>query len=849
MTDVMPPTLAERTSVTANSLRILVVDDDAVDRRAVHRLLTKSGLRDAVVLEAADATAGLSILRDTGNVVDCVLLDYNLSDATGLDVLSAMRERARGVPVVMLTGQSDPEMAAALIKAGATDFLSKEALAPERLERAIRGAVRVARVERELHESRERLTTTLRSIADAVMTVDLDGRVTYVNAAAEQLTGWPMAEALRRRLEEVAFVVAADGAEGALRENLLHERVREIIAGRRPEERADMTLVARDGLQLYVDATVAPLRDPGGAVTGVVLALRDITARRQAEAALAEANRRLQDQTDELEQQAEELAQSEMRYRALVEASAQIIWTTDATGRAGNLAAWQKLTGQTADAVDGSGWLEAVHPEDRERSAALWRQALQDRGVYETDYRIRIADGTYRWHRVRGVPVLDESRHVREWVGTVADIEDEKRIEQARREETDLVETLHRIGAALASELDIEKVVQTVTDATTSLTGAQFGAFFYNVIDKQGEKLTLYTLSGAPREAFQDFGHPRATPIFAPTFYGTGIVRSDDITQDPRYGQVAPHYGMPPGHLPVRSYLAVPVISRRGEVVGGLFFGHADAGVFTDRAERLASGVAASAAIAFDNARLYEAERRARAEAEAANKAKSEFLANMSHELRTPLNAIGGYADLLMDGIRGPITDAQRGDLERIKRSQHHLLSLINDILNFAKIEAGRVRFDFKNVVLDEVLSKLEALIAPQLLQKQLRFEYRGCDPTLTAFVDPERLQQILLNLLSNAVKFTPVGGQIAIECGQRGDSEQIRVRDTGIGIPADKLEHIFEPFVQLDRGQPAGTVGTGLGLAISRDLARAMGGELTAESRLDVGSTFTLSLPRRPRS
>jgi PAS domain S-box-containing protein len=847
MTDVAPP-LPERSNI-AGGLRILVIDDDTVDRRAVRRLLTQSGLRDALVHEAPDARTAMSLLGNMDDgAIDCVLLDYNLSDATGLEVLGHIQQRARGVPVVMLTGQSDPEMAAGLIKAGATDFLSKDALTPERLERAVRGAVRMARAERELQESRERLTTTLRSIADAVVTVDLDSRVTYLNAAAEHLTGWPMTEALHRRLEEIAFVVAADDAAGALRENLLHERVREIIAGRRTEERADMTLIARNGVQLYVDATVAPLRDAGGAATGAVLALRDISARRQAEAALAEANLRLTDQTEELERQAEELAQSEVRYRALVEASAQVIWTTDASGRAGNLAAWLQLTGQNADSANDGGWLEAIHAEDRDHSDTLWRQALRDRRVYETDFRVRMADGTYRWHRVRGVPVLDEQREVREWVGTLADVEDEKRLEQARREETDLVETLHRIGAALASELNMEKVVQTVTDATTALTGAQFGAFFYNVVDKQGEKLTLYTLSGAPREAFENFGHPRATPIFGPTFHGTGIVRSDDITKDSRYGQVAPHYGMPPGHLPVRSYLAVPVVSRHGEVVGGLFFGHADVAVFTDRAERLASGVAASAAIAFDNARLYDAERRARSEAEAANQAKSEFLANMSHELRTPLNAIGGYADLLMDEIRGPITDAQRADLERIKRSQRHLLSLINDILNFAKIEAGRVRFDFKSVALDDTLSKLEALIAPQLLQKQLRFEYRGCDTNCTAYVDPERLQQIMLNLLSNAVKFTPAGGQIVVHCEQSADTAEIRVRDTGVGIPSDKLDHIFEPFVQLDRGQPAGTVGTGLGLAISRDLARAMSGDLSAESELDVGSTFTLSLPSRPR-
>ncbi|MEA2706504.1 MAG: hypothetical protein QOH22_1292 [Gemmatimonadaceae bacterium] len=407
------------------------------------------------------------------------------------------------------------------------------------------------------------------------------------------------------------------------------------------------------------------------------------------------------------------------------------------------------------------------------------------------------------------------------------------------------LEAINQVGTALAQELDLERIVQTVTDAATKLTAAQFGAFFYNVVDKQGEKLTLYTLSGAPREAFENFGHPRPTPVFAPTFYGTAIVRSDDITKDPRYGQMGPYHGQPPGHLPVHSYLAVPVASRTGDVIGGLFFGHSDIGVFDLRAERVATGIAGWAAIAMDNARLYDAERKARGEAEEANRAKSEFLAAMSHELRTPLNAIGGYADLLAGEIRGPINEVQRGDLERIKRSQHHLLSLINDILNFAKLEAGRVQFDPTDVSMNETLGQLEALVAPQLEQKQLKYEYNCCDPTYTAHTDPDRLQQILLNLLSNAIKFTPPGGKIRVDCGPTKDRMRVKVTDTGIGIPPDKLEQIFEPFIQLARGQTAGAVGTGLGLSISRDLARAMGAELSVESKLDAGSTFILSLPR----
>jgi PAS domain S-box-containing protein len=194
-------------------------------------------------------------------------------------------------------------------------------------------------------------------------------------------------------------------------------------------------------------------------------------------------------------------------------------------------------------------------------------------------------------------------------------------VDSARLSEANdrIVATIQRVGTALMEARDLRKIVQAVTDAGTELSGAQFGAFFYNVVDDAGEAYTLYTLSGVPREAFAQFPMPRNTLVFGPTFHGEGVIRLDDVTRDPRYGKNAPYSGMPPGHLPVRSYLAVPVVSRTGDVIGGLFFGHATPGVFSESAERIVVGIAAQAAIAVDNARLYEAERRARAAAETAD--------------------------------------------------------------------------------------------------------------------------------------------------------------------------------------------------------------------------------------
>jgi signal transduction histidine kinase len=247
---------------------------------------------------------------------------------------------------------------------------------------------------------------------------------------------------------------------------------------------------------------------------------------------------------------------------------------------------------------------------------------------------------------------------------------------------------------------------------------------------------------------------------------------------------------------------------------------------------------------------LSRVQARAQHAAEEANKAKSQFLANMSHELRTPLNAIGGYVELLEMGVRGPLTEAQHRYLERIRYAQQHLLGLINDVLNFAKLEAGRVEFRLEPVSLDRTLGFVESLMAPLAESRQIRYFRCGTAPDVMVEADPDKLQQILLNLLSNALKFTEPGGEVSVEWEARNDRVDLRVHDTGRGIPPDRLHAVFEPFVQVDANLTRTVQGTGLGLAISQELARGMGGELAVESTVGSGSVFTLHLTQAaPRS
>jgi PAS domain S-box-containing protein len=549
------------------------------------------------------------------------------------------------------------------------------------------------------------------------------------------------------------------------------------------------------------------------------------------------------------------------RLAAIVESSddAIISKTLDGIITTWNAGA-QRTFGYTAAEAVGQSILMLI-PDDRkhEEETILSRLRRGERiDHFETVRRRK--DGAHVDISLSVSPIKDAGGNIIGAAKIARDITARKRAERALREETETLELINQTGTVLSSTLDLDKLLQTITDAATRLCGAQFGAFFYNVHEENGDAYALYTLSGAPREAFENFGHPRATPLFGPTFRGEKPIRSGNIVQDPRYGQMGPHEGMPPGHLPVRSYLAVPVISRTGEVIGGLFLGHPETDIFSERDERVIAGVASQAAIAIDNARLYDkvrraaeernellhAERAARSDAERMNLMKDEFLANLSHELRTPLNAILGWAQIL--GLGKFQEEEFREGLEAIERNARAQTQLIDDLLDMSRIISGKIRLDVQWTELASVVEAAVESVRPSADAKGIRLR-TILDPLAGPVSgDPTRLQQVVWNLLTNAIKFTPKGGNVDVMLERVNSHLEITVHDSGIGIKPEFLPMVFDRFRQADASTSRSYGGLGLGLSIVKNLVELHGGTVRAKSPGEgQGATFIVSLPLAP--
>lgn len=417
---------------------------------------------------------------------------------------------------------------------------------------------------------------------------------------------------------------------------------------------------------------------------------------------------------------------------------------------------------------------------------------------------------------------------------------DRARADGRAREERDTLEVVNEVGRALAAQLDREKLVQAVTDSCTKLAGAAFGAFFYTVVADSGDAHTSYAISGAPREAFANFPLPRNTQVFAPTFAGEGIVCVDDIRNDQRYGHNLPHHGVPEGHLPVASYLAVPVVSRSGKAIGGLFFGHPEPGRFGERQQMLVAGVAAQAAIAMDNARLFNEAQRLIRQLDKSNKDLDQFAYVASHDLKAPLRGISNLSQWLEEDLAEALTPSAREQLALLQNRVQRMEGLINGILDYSR--AGRVRSKPEALALDTFIVEVVELVAPSdgvLIEVQPRM------PEVRTERVP--LQQVFLNLIGNALKHAKrPDPHIRIGARDTGEHLEFSIADNGPGIAPEFHERIWGIFQTLE---PRDTVeGTGIGLSVVKKIVESKGGRAWVESSEGAGATFRFTWPKTER-
>lgn len=592
--------------------------------------------------------------------------------------------------------------------------------------------------------------------------------------------------------------------------------------------RAECRLLARDGHVVWVRGEARLIKDALGRPLFLQGVAFDITDSKRAQEVLLR----------------EAVQITELRYRDLVERLGAIFW--EAEGSNGRFTfvseGAERILGFPPERWldDAQFWITRVHQEDRERVVDLWWTALAEGRDHEFEFRALTADNRVVWLQNRvhfsGAGVAQARP-----LGVILDISERKRSEdelgrgltreQAARAEA---EALNLLGRSLAAELDLEQLVRLIADAGAELTGAEWAAFV-RVMDRGGSEGTYVRSSKGKHR--NSAGFASDDPLLAPTFAGSTLL-VEDLHSDPEIllrSAVTREFAL-------RSFLGIPVISRTGDVLGGLFFGHAAPTRFTKRHERLIEGFAAQAAIAVDNARLYDAAESARKAAETANRMKDDFLATMSHELRTPLHAVLGWTHVLQAGGEHDAT-RERG-LAAIERNARAQAQIIEDLLDVSRIVTGKLHLDMTRVDLTTVIEGAHETVKFAADAKNIELT-TDLAPTATVIGDTVRLRQVVSNLMANAVKFTPDGGRIEITLQTVDDKARIRVADNGQGIDASFLPHVFERFRQADGSTTRAHGGLGLGLAIVRHLTELHGGRVHAESPgRGLGATFTVELP-----
>jgi PAS domain S-box-containing protein len=554
-----------------------------------------------------------------------------------------------------------------------------------------------------------------------------------------------------------------------------------------------------------------------------------------AQAAIGIDNARLYER---LEHDRVSLRTSEERYRTLVSASPtpQAVGTANAKGDlVEDSPSWRELTGQTFEEIRGRGWLDAVHPEQRDATRQAWDRAVESHEIFLSEFRLRMKNGTYRWFASKGVPVFENDGSVREWVGTSVDVDQRKSTEEH-------LQFLARANELFAASLDYEQTLKNLAMLAVPRL-ADWCAV--DVTDAEGVPRRLAIAHVDPKKVELGWQlHHRYPPkedqsmVLRSMKTGEPILMSEIPDEVVRANsQSEEHYQMI-RELGLVSAMVVPLLSR-GRALGAVTFVASEAKrSFTTTDLAHAEEFARRAAVAVDNSRLYS-------DVQRANRTKDEFLATLSHELRTPMTAIVGWAGLLDSGEVDQETFAEA--IEAIRRSARIQAELIDDVLDMSRIVAGKLRLQVERLDLREVVKAALETVAPAAEARDIRIEVDAPDDPVTVAADRNRMQQVIWNLLSNAIKFTPTHGEVHVQLETEQSNARLRVIDTGQGIDPQFVPHLFELFLQAESSSTRSHGGLGLGLAIVRHLTELHGGTVSATSEgVGTGAEFTLTLPVR---
>jgi PAS domain S-box-containing protein len=650
-------------------------------------------------------------------------------------------------------------------------------------------------------EQQARLASIIEGSEDAIISKTLEGIITSWNKGAEAIFGYKAAEVLGKH---ITILMPPDK---------VHEEdyiISNVSQGKKIEHYQTIR-ISKDGTRIPISLTVSPIRDREGNIIGVSKIARNITARKVAD-------------------------EKQATLAAIVESSDDAIVSKTLEGI---ILTWNK----GAENIFGYDESEAVGkhislliPADRLDEEDRIINSIKSGKKIDHYQTIRVRkDGKKIEVSLTVSPIRNNDGGIIGASKVARDITTAKEAEIALQKYSQKLLILNEIGKSISEQLDVDVILQKVTDATTQLTDAAFGAFFYNKIDEKGESYMLYTLSGVDRKAFEKFGMPRNTAVFHPTFSGEGVVRVDDITRDPRYGKMAPHFGMPKGHLPVVSYLAVPVISASGNVIGGLFFGHPEPGIFLEEHEDLVVNVASQAAIALDNSKLFE-------EVSTLSRKKDEFIALASHELKTPLTSMSGFLQILQrtspEGVNRQFVDKAIRQLEK-------LTILVNDLFDISKVQSGKLEFYFEPFDMANLIREVCETMAHAVPDHQFVYEL---GENLMVEGDKIRLEQVIVNLLTNAIKYAPKSQKIDVSATNINNEIIVSVKDYGDGIGKTDQTNIFTRFYRI-RDKNRHISGLGLGLFITKEIIERHGGRIWVESEPGQGATFKFNIPALQRS